>query len=232
MDYSNDEWAPITDADLLGDEGVAEVVRAPVAPPPRDEPEEIVCLLPPASPAPTRRRLRGWVRTPKPVYTAEDWRIFNYWVRQPGYSIDMAAHCAGIAVYDALHSLMIRSPLFYEFKIVVSPSGRSDVGTRRRKGVRHTTGGMGKNYVRREVKYQRKKTETESRAPGRLTEDEARERFLALLGDRHPSDRVDGVADYDHPNKHKSTIHPGSGDQCGNQVRFTSTRTGQQDLEQ
>ena len=118
-----DEWAPITDADLYGPEEVVD--RAPACPP-----------------------LSTWTPSPKPCYTAADWEIFDFWVRQKGHSIDTAAQCAGIEVYDALVALQQRDPYFYEFMVMVGPTGKGEHSTRRRRGFHSGVGGQAKDYER------------------------------------------------------------------------------------
>lgn len=174
MSLGDDDWLPITDLDLLED-------LAPVAPIPSVEP--VVC-----EPTPRSDDAKSWPKRPRPTYSAEDWRIFHLWVHDLDHSIDEAAACAGIDVYDALVALEKRDPWFYQYKVLDGPRpNRSTVESRRRRGIHMNMGGAGKNYTREEPQ----RTPTEP-TDGKLLAEEAQRRFLALLGGRNENERVDG----------------------------------------
>lgn len=202
-----DEWAPITDEDLLGDDPPPVVESASAEPlppqkPPEPDPEPLI-LLPPASPhwfaapappppRPFATKKRG--RRGHPVYTGADWQIFDKWVHTKGFSIDQAAACAGIDTYTAIIALQKRDPYFYELKVMVGPQGGSGLSTRRRKGVRaglsawtkgpmHSRGRQRVNPVRGGV----------SLNANRPSEEAAKLRFLAMLDGRNQNERCDGV---------------------------------------
>jgi hypothetical protein len=194
-----DEWAPITDADLFEEEEVAKEVV--------EEEEELILLPPAASLTPppyTVPKAKNWPRKRRPVYTADDWLIFNYWVRKKGYSIDMAAHCAGITVYDALVALQARDPWFYEFAVMISPQGKSSLSPRRRRGFAGRLGADRKS----DQGYKPRQKPKSAPIDKRQSEIEARNRFLALLGDKHPEDRIDGKWE---TNRLLTAVHPGTG---------------------
>lgn len=182
------QWAPITDEDLLEPEEVV----APVPVPPEEVPvEEVPVEAPPPLPSMPGSR---YPRKPKPIYTAADWLVFHYWVMQRGHSIDSAAQAAGIVVYDALVALEERAPWIYEYMILIGPQNGSSYTNRRQRGEHLRVGGQTKGYQRTErVRYQRKGKEEKARQPDyKPTEEEARRRFLELLGDNDVNDKVDG----------------------------------------
>ncbi len=201
MLFPQNEWAPITDADLFGEEEVAEeeeerqiAQTPPVEPPPVVETPVDACpgfpgivgFLPPVP---------KWPDKPRPIYTVADWQIFFYWIGRQNHSVDTAAYAAGINVYDALVTLEKRSPWIYALKVMVHPQNISHISTRRQKGFHTGAGGLGKNYTRFETRAQRTRNKhankKQNAGSNRLSEDEARLRFLAMLGDNHPDSRPD-----------------------------------------
>lgn len=170
MTLAESEWAPITDDDLL------------------------------AANPPKRKRvpIKDWPKRPQPSYTEDDWRIFHYWVSQKGISIDFAAQCAGIRVYDALVSLEKRDPWFYEFAVLIGHGkGRDATRHRRGRGLSMGIGGQVKDYERESEQNYTAHDQHRSDSPpagveGKPSLEEARRRFEALLGDRHIDERVDG----------------------------------------
>lgn len=222
MFLPQNEWAPITDADLFEEEEVAEeecqiVQTQPVEPPPVAETPVDVCpgfpgivgFLPPVT-------KRNWPDKPQPIYTVADWRIFFYWIGRENHSIDTAAYAAGINVYDALVTLEKRSPWFYALKVMVHPQNVSHTSTRRQKGFHTGMGGSAKNYARFETRAQRtynKKAHKRNSVRGnRLSEDEARLRFLTMLGDNHPDSRPDSKPELIGPHRrgvfHANNVNP------------------------
>jgi hypothetical protein len=202
-EHDTDQWAPITDADLV--EGNIDAVLEG-SPLPEAASLVLVTALPPRPPP-----SRVYPKRPAPVYTENDWRIFDKWVHRKGFSIDQAAACAGIRVYDALLALEKRDPYYYEFAIMISPQGGGPgPSPRRRKGpsMAPAIGGLGKNYARVERPRRHQHNQKDLQADRRLTPEEACARFLGVLGDAHPEDRVDGERDH---LRRLTAVHPGTG---------------------
>jgi len=191
------EWIPITDADLFVED------EAP-APAPVSSPTPLPVVSPPTPPLVPLPTPKRFPRRGEEIYTVEDWRIFDKWVHTKGFSIDQAAACAGIKVYDALTMLEQRDPYYYQIAVMIHPQCYASPMPRGHRGMHMGMGGEAKNYAREENKTPARASR--STKPGgkmvsllqpdrRLSEDEARERFLAVLGIRNPRERVDGLQD-------------------------------------
>lgn len=191
MTFSSEEHWVITDEDLEGFQ-----VEEP--PRPKIDKPKVRCFKPVqlvTNPADRQYADEDWVYLYKQL--TSDWSL----------TVDWAAEAAGIRIYDALEWLMDLDSDFYEDVVLrgIKP-WTSDIHTvRRNRQVSGVSGYTGRESqlrsgVERDGGYKltpedRKELGIPEEKPldaGKLTEEEARQRFLDMLGGRDPDKRVDG----------------------------------------
>jgi len=205
-DIEPDEWAPITDDDLL-----VEAPPPPVLEPPEPQPAppELAMLAPwpvmneapPAkkvtTPPPIKKRRKKKPVERKQRFPMTPWGQFLYFLmRDRSCTIDQAAQLAGLPVYESLVKLRDTNPWIYDSVVMRGPQG-SVYGHKRRRGFRpRLDGWMGKEAsLRSPAGLPEHHERVYGDAPGcagKRTPEQARAEFLALLGDHHQSERVDG----------------------------------------
>lgn len=174
----DDEWAPITEADLFAE---------PASPAVR-----------PAGSLPIKEH-----ETRRPKWTNDDgfrpypqdqWAYFNRLLREDfTTSIDFAATAAGLSIYDALVALQQRDPYFYEIAVLRGPQGGYVPPDLRKQPHYVVKATYGSDLHERAYRAEAERTRADDE--GKPSVEECRARFLTELGGRSQHERVDGLVD-------------------------------------